>query len=131
VTARTLRSAGGFSAVELMVGITVLGILMLGFMGIFPLAGRSVAKGADLSVAASLAQDRIERLKGLPADAADLVEGDHADPANPVRGRFDLSWTITDDTPLPGMKMVDMTVAYLDGGTNRNVQYSTYFRADP
>jgi hypothetical protein len=113
-----------------MVGITVLGILMLGFMAVFPLAGRSVAKGEDLSVASSLAQDQLERLKGLPADDPDLVQGDHAHVDNPVRGRFELSWTVTDDTPLPGMKMIDMNVAYLDGGTNRNVRYSTYFRAD-
>jgi hypothetical protein len=113
-----------------MVGITILGVMMLGFMAVFPLAGRSVSKGEDLSIAASLAQDRLERLKTLRSDDPDLVQGDHTDAENPVRGRFDLSWTITDDTPLPGMKMVDMTVSYLDGGINRNVQYSTYFRAD-
>ncbi|MGH2571285.1 MAG: type IV pilus modification PilV family protein [bacterium] len=125
----TARSTQGFSAVELMVGITVLGIMMLGFMAVFPLAGRSVSKGEDLSIASGLAQDQLERLKGLPAGEPDLVEGDHDSVDNPIRGRFNLSWTVTDDTPLPGMKMIDMTVSYLDGGQNRNVQYSTYFRA--
>jgi prepilin-type N-terminal cleavage/methylation domain-containing protein len=125
----TARSSQGFSAVELMVGITVLGILMLGFMAVFPLAGRSVSKGEDLSIASGLAQDQLERLKSLPAGEPDLVAGDHDSVDNPIRGRFNLSWTVTDDTPLPGMKMIDMTVSYLDGGRNRNVRYSTYFRA--
>ncbi len=120
------RGDAGFSAVELMIAIVFFGILMLGFLGVFPLGMRSVEKGERMTVATSLAQDEIERLKTLTAADADLVAGNHADAANPLNGVYTRTWTVTDDTPLPDMKRIDMQVSFSDNGIQRNIQMSTY-----
>jgi prepilin-type N-terminal cleavage/methylation domain-containing protein len=121
-----LGSQRGFSLVELMVAITFFGILMLGFLAIFPLGMRSVDKGEKLTVASSLAQDEIERLKVLPRTDPDLAPGTHLDAANPLLGVYARSWTVTDDVPMAGMKAVNLTVSYSDNGIPRNVQILTY-----
>ena len=128
MTAASVRrgSERGFSLVELMVAITFFGILMLGFLAIFPLGMRSVEKGEKLTVASSLAQDEIERLKALPRADPDLAAGTHLDAANPLLGLYARSWTVADDVPMAGMKAVNLMVSYSDNGIPRDVQIITY-----
>lgn len=121
-----VKREGGFSAVELMLAMSLFGILMMGFLAVFPLGMRSVEKGERMTVASSLAQDEIERLKGLPRTDADIVAGNHNDPANPLLATYTRSWVVTDNTPLAGMKRIDMTVSFSDNGIARNIQMSTY-----
>lgn len=123
---RSTRHQGGFSAVELLLTITMLGILMLGFLSVFPLGTRTVRKGEKVSIATSLAQDELERLKTLRASDADLVAGAHTDVANPILGVYTRTWTVTDDVPMNGMKTVNMSVVYTDDGIPRTVQMSTF-----
>ena len=123
---RSRRDSGGFTAVELMVGITMLGILVLGFLTVFPMGMRTIEKGEKMTVASNLAQNELERIKDLSFDDADLVAGNHTDPDNPIRGVYARAWTVTDDTPLVGMKKVDMSVAYSDNGLPRTLVISTY-----
>ena len=116
----------GFSAVELVVAITFLGILMLGFASVFPLGMRTVEKAERMTLASSLAQDAVERFKTLPRADVDLTAGAHADAGNPLLGVYTRAWTITDDVPLAGMKRVDVSVSFSDNGIPRNIQMSTY-----
>lgn len=125
---RSGKSQAGFSAVELIIAITFFGILMVGFLGVFPLGMRTVEKGERMTMASSLAQDEIERLKMLQETDADLVAGAHADAANPLFGVYTRSYTVTNDTPLVGMKRVDMTVSFSDNGIPRNILISTYLK---
>jgi len=105
----------------------MLGILMLGFLSVFPMGLRTVEKGERMSVATSLAQDEIERLKTLPDGDPDLVAGNHADAANPVLGVYTRTWIVTDDNPMVGMKSINMSVAYTDNGMPRTIAMNTYF----
>jgi type II secretory pathway pseudopilin PulG len=115
---RSGKTQAGFSAVELIIAITFFGILMVGFVGVFPLGMRTVEKGERMTLASSLAQDEIERLKTLQ----------DADAANPLFGVYTRSYTVTNDTPLAGMKRVDMTVSFSDNGIPRNIRISTYLK---
>ena len=121
------RLERGFSAVEMMMAIAMLGILMLGFLSVFPMGMRTVAKGERMTVASTLAQDEIERLKNLPDTDPDLVAGNHADPGNPISGVYTRTWTVTDDSPMAGMKSISMDVTYSDNGVPRSVRMTTYF----
>lgn len=123
---RSEKRQAGFSAVELIIAITFFGILMIGFVGVFPLGMRTVEKGERMTMASSLAQDEIERLKTLDDEDADLDAGNHADAANPLFGVYTRAYTITDDTPIAGMKRIDITVSFSDNGIPRNIQISTY-----
>jgi len=123
---RRFHADSGFTVVELIVGITILGILMLGFLGVFPLGMRTVQKSEMLSSATGLAQDELERLKTLPDAHADLSAGNHAHPANPLDGVYTLTWTVADNAPLADMKTIDVAVNYTDQGIPRTVQFRTY-----
>ncbi|NNE44600.1 MAG: prepilin-type N-terminal cleavage/methylation domain-containing protein [Gemmatimonadetes bacterium] len=116
----------GFSLIELMVSITMMGMLMLGFMSVFPLGLRTVMKGERMTVATSIGQDELERLKTLPDTDADLAAGAHVDPANPIQGVFSRVWTVTDDAPMAGLKTVVMTVTYTENGLPRTITLTTY-----
>jgi prepilin-type N-terminal cleavage/methylation domain-containing protein len=120
------NASRGFSLVELMVSITFFGILMLGFLTVFPLGFRTVQKGEKMTVATSLAQDELERLKTLPVNDPDLFPGTHVDAANPLNGVYTRTWTVTSDTPIVGMTTVSMDIAYSDNGIPRNIQVMTY-----
>lgn len=122
-----VRGDEGFSAVELMIAITMLGVLMMGFMSVFPMGLRTVAKGERMTIATSLAQDEVERLKTLPDNDPDLTAGNHTDAANPILGVYTRTWTVTDDTPMVGMKSIAMSVAYVENGIPRTIAMSTYF----
>lgn len=116
----------GFSAVEMIVAVAFFGVLMLGFIGVFPMGLRTVEKSERMTVATALAQDEIERLKTLPAVDPDLAAGAHVDANNPIQGAYTRTWTVTDDNPMAGMKRLDMNVAFSDNGTPRTISMSTY-----
>jgi prepilin-type N-terminal cleavage/methylation domain-containing protein len=120
------RTDEGFSLIELIIAMTFFGMLMLGFLSLFPLGMRSVQKSGKMSIASSLAQDEIERLKALPRTDPDLTAGTHVDAGNPIQGVYSRAWSVTDDVPLAGMKSIDLAVSYTDNGIPRNVQISTY-----
>ena len=123
---RAAWGQAGFSAVETIVAVVLFGILMLGFVGIFPLGLRTVEKGERMTAASSLAQDEIERLKQLRAADPDLIAGAHTDGANPILGAYSRSWVVTDDDPMAGMKRLDMTVTFSERGVVRTINMSTY-----
>jgi type II secretory pathway pseudopilin PulG len=120
------RSEAGLTTIELMIAITMFGILMVGFLGVFPLGLRTVQKGERMTVASGLVQDEIERLKTLRGTDADLAAGNHVDAGNPLRGVYTRNWAITDNTPLAGMKRIDVTVSFSDNGIPRTIRMSTY-----
>jgi len=125
--ARVTRSGeAGFSAVETIVAVVLFGIVMLGFAGIFPLGIRTIEKGERMTIATSLAQDEIERLRELRPVDPDLVAGAHTDADNPLFGAYTRTWVVTDDDPMAGMKRLDMSVTFSEQGIIRNVNMSTY-----
>ena len=104
-------------------GFTLLEILIA--MGIFTAAILGVAISAtsvikanhnsySTTVAINLAQDKLEELKALPGSLAsggpvtDTINGE----------TFSRSWTVTSDSPVTGMKRIDVTVTWTDYGSH-------------
>jgi len=121
-----LRNEEGMTLVELLVVCVILGIAFLGLAGIFPLGMKNLNQSRLRTVATDLAQQKMEELLKLRATDADLSAGTHDDPDNPVRTTFSRSWTVTDDTPMIGMKKVMVRVTYPRGSGLRDVQVETY-----
>jgi prepilin-type N-terminal cleavage/methylation domain-containing protein len=119
-------STRGFSLIELTIAISFFGILMLGFLMTFPLGYRTVQKSEKLTIATSYAQDELERLKTLTFNDPDLAPGTHFDANNPLDGVYDRVWTVTQDTPIPGMTTIEMDITYTDNGIPRNIEVTTY-----
>ena len=59
-------NSGGFSLVEIMVGMVILGIGMCGLAGMGTITLKANAIGMKTTTASTLAQDQMEELKGQP-----------------------------------------------------------------
>ncbi|MFH1311773.1 MAG: prepilin-type N-terminal cleavage/methylation domain-containing protein [Candidatus Eisenbacteria bacterium] len=112
--------------IEIMVVCVIMGITFLGVAGLFPLSTRNLSESRVRTVATDLAQQKMEALLTLKVNDTDLNAGSHTDPDNPVRTSMDRYWTITDNTPLAGMKKIEVRVTYPHGTTTRDVIMVTY-----
>ncbi|MFH1221393.1 MAG: prepilin-type N-terminal cleavage/methylation domain-containing protein [Candidatus Eisenbacteria bacterium] len=122
-----LRNEEGMTLIELLVVCVILGIAFLGLAGIFPLSVKNLNQSRMRTVATDLAQQKMEELVRLKGNDADLTAGaPHDDPDNPVRTTFNRYWTVTDDTPMVGMKKIMVRVTYPRGTDLRDVQIETY-----
>ena len=119
--ARIGTGEAAFSIVEVVIGMS---ILLVGLLAIGAMQMRAVEvnkAGRMLTEATSLGQDRIEAL--LAADY-----GTVAGSGNPVTtpdGRFTISWTVVDDTPVVNSKLITVTVAWSREGTQQQVRLSS------
>lgn len=111
--ARRLRTSNrGFTLVEMMIALVLFGVGMMALAQVLP-RGLSVRdKARRMSVATSMAQEEVERLRNLPFNDADLAGGTHADPNNPVDGAYGRQWVVQDNTPVQDMKRVTVTVTF-------------------
>jgi prepilin-type N-terminal cleavage/methylation domain-containing protein len=130
----------GFSLIELMIAVVVLGVALLALAQMQISALHTNFSARDMTVATTLAQDKIEELQGIVFDDPDLADtnpannaamtdpritsfhpADHEDPNNPISEtggtagvrRYTRLWNIADNTPLQGVKTV---VAYVCWG---------------
>ena len=134
----------GFTLIELMIAMIVLGIGILALieMQVAAMSGNSSAN--QMTIATTLAQDQIERLKGLsffdaaltdtnagnngaltnPTDDESFDLTDASNPINESGGttglrRYRRFWNIADNTPIQGVKTVVVFVYWgtVDGDT--------------
>ena len=134
----------GFTLIELMIAMIVLGIGILALieMQVAAMSGNSSAN--QMTIATTLAQDQIERLKGLsffdaalndtnggnngaltnPTDDESFDLTDASNPLNESGGttglrRYRRFWNIADNTPIQGVKTVVVFVYWgtVDGDT--------------
>lgn len=115
------RSDAGFSLIELMIAITVLGVGILSLAGLYPLATSKVSRGDLESRATFLGQAKVEELKRIPWD--ELVTTADRDTVETV---FVRDWDVEEDQPVVGMKRVNVTVAWNDNRGPRNVVLSSF-----
>jgi Tfp pilus assembly protein PilV len=95
-----------------MVALLVFGIGVLALAQGLPRGLETRDRGRRMSVASSLAQEQIERLRGRPYTHADLAAGAHADPGNPLQGAYRRRWVVQDGVPMSGMKRIVVTVRF-------------------
>jgi len=115
------KGSRGFSLVETMIAITVIGIGVLSLASLFPLSMRKVTRGDLESRATFHAQARLEEMKRTPWTA--LVNAAGADTVETV---FFRSWTVQEDAPVNGMKTVSVAVNWTDGQGPRSVSVSSF-----
>jgi len=129
----------GFSLIELMIAVVVLGVALLALAQMQISALHANFSARDMTVATTLAQDKIEELQGIVFDDPDLADtnpannaamtdpritsfhpADHEDPNNPISEtggtagvrRYTRLWNIADNTPLQAVKTVVLYVCW-------------------
>lgn len=115
----------GFTMIEALVALVVVGVGMLTLLQLAPRATHSGTRGRQISQAMSLAQDKIEELKAIPIESADLAAGTHIDGED--LGGFTRRWIVTGDTPISGMRKVEVRVSYETLSADSVAVLTTYF----
>jgi type IV pilus assembly protein PilV len=119
---RPRRREAGFSLVELMIAMTILGVGILSLAGLFPLAMQKVNRGDLESRATFHAQAKIEELKRISWNNLTAAQNGN----DTVETMFQRSWTVQEDVPVLGMKQVDVLVTWSDNRGPRNVTLSSF-----
>jgi len=115
----------GFTMIEALVALVVVGVGMLTLLQLAPRANHSGIHGRQISQAMSLAQDKIEELKAMPVESADLSAGTHIDGED--LGAFTRRWIVTGDTPISGMLKIEVRVSYETLSADSVAVLTTYF----
>lgn len=120
---RQHHGRAGFTAVEALVALSLFGVGMLALLQLTPRASHAGLQGRRISQATNLAQAKVEELRALPLNHADLAAGDHADaPTGYTR-----SWTVEENTPIEGMRRVSMRVSFETTSGDSVATLTTYF----
>lgn len=117
---RRMKRSEGFSVVEILVAVVVFAIGVMGLAGLIPLATRNLNRSAGTTSAHTLAQGKLEELENANGTGA-LVAGTGADT---LQSRFARRWTVTENSPLPGMTSIRVEVNWQDNGPQR-IELST------
>jgi type IV pilus modification protein PilV len=98
----------GFTLVELLVAIVLLSVGALALASLSAVVMRNVNGAAQQTIAATIAQARLERLRGLPCTQLESGEAD-------TRGMYE-SWKVMTGTR---SITVSLSVGYSDGRRDR------------
>lgn len=120
------RNEKGASVVEIMVALVIFGIGLVAAVRMLPESNAKSTRSRNKTVAVNLAQEKMEELLSRSYKHADLNPGNHADPDNPVDGHYLREWTITDNTPVQGMKMISVSVSFPTSSADSVATLRTY-----
>jgi Tfp pilus assembly protein PilV len=120
------RNEKGASVVEIMVALLIFGIGLVAVIRVLPESSAKTTRSRNKTIAVNLAQEKIEELMARNYDHADLSPGSHDDPNNPVDDHYMRAWTITDNTPVQGMKMISVTVSFPTSSADSVATLRTY-----
>jgi len=112
----------GFTLIEVLVAIVILsiGIIALTSMQTAGIKGNATAN--ILTVGGNWGATKIEQIFAMDYDE---LENGSSTSAN---GNYQITWTVTEDYPMPDTKSVDISVSGKDGNENRSVDI-TYIKA--
>jgi type IV pilus assembly protein PilV len=111
----TVTNEKGFTIIEVMIviGIFAIGILAVASMQVSAFQGNRSATLRTMAI--TLASEHMENL-------ASQNYGTIAGSNNPTTvANFDISWVVTNNTPLSATKTLEVTVTWNDRGETRNV----------
>ena len=130
-SARQLGQSGS-SLIESVIAVAVFLSVTLGFAGSTLHASRKAHVSRAVAEGTTLAFDKLEELRTRVLTHADLTSGAHTDTLNPLQptgvrgGIYTRTWTVTADSPIDGMKRIEMRVAWPERGGAQTLTLVTY-----
>jgi type IV pilus assembly protein PilV len=115
------RPGAGFTLVEVIVAIVLLGVGLMGLAALSTTVTRANVQSSSLTTATALAQERAERLRTEDYDA--LASGNDSRVVDNVT--YTRSWVVTADDPEPGLKTVAIAVSWTTRGTTHTTRLTT------
>ena len=123
---KLIRSKQGMSLIEIMVALLLFGIGISLAMRTLPESSKATNRSRNITIATAFAQAKIEDLMLLEYNDADLNTGAHSDPANPLESHYQRSWEVIVDSPVKGMKQVDVSVTFPTTSSDSSAVLTTY-----
>lgn len=121
-----LKSEKGIGLIEILIALVLFGAGLSLALRTLPDSNVTMTRGRNITKATNLAQEKIEDLMAAPFSDADLTAGTHNDVENPIDRHFTRSWVVADDTPVQGMKTVDVTVSFETASNDSTVTVTTF-----
>jgi type IV pilus assembly protein PilV len=116
------RHREGFSLVEIMISMAILGIGLLAAAQVIPMTLMATNQARLRTGAVEAAQQQIDELRSLELDAGSLTPGTYT----ASTGIYNLSWTVADSVPVPRSKSIVMTAAWNSPRGMQDVTLTTY-----
>jgi len=121
-----LKKESGMGLIEILIALVLFGMGISLAMRTLPESNVAMTRGRNITTATNLAQEKMEQLMAVPFSDGDLAAGAHADPVNPIERHFTRDWTVTDDTPIQGMKTVAVSVSFETASSDSTVTLTTF-----
>lgn len=118
------RRDRGFSLVEMMLAMTVLGIGLLSIAQIIPLALAGSTHARLRTQAVQAGQQRLDDLMAVPYDS--LLAGNFSETVD----NYSVAWTVSDDVPVPGSKRIDLVASWVTLKGTQTVELATIRSGD-
>lgn len=118
------KTEQGFTIIELLVTIAVVGILVPTLAGFVNTLNRFNDRARDLTLINALAENKVESLRsigysGIASGTTSFV----SELPTTIGSPRSASYTVT--TPNTGIKQIDLTISFNDHGTTQTVYYRT------
>lgn len=115
----------GFTIIELLVTIAVVGIMVPTLAGFVNTLNRFNDRARDFTLVNSLAENKVESLRsigfsGIPSGTTSFTSELPVTIGSPKSANY----TVT--TPNTGIKQIDITITFNDHGATQTVNYRTY-----
>ena len=117
------RSEGGFSILENMISMAIFSVGILSISMLFTQTMTFTHNSEKMSVATNLAKGKLEELRNTPY--ANIVPGTASETVDNVE--YDLEWTVTNDSPLTGVRKVVMEISWTDLRKSHTIEIVTLF----
>lgn len=105
---KRLRRSYGFTLIEILVALVILGVSLLALAGLMVTTTRNNASAGQVTEAATLAQDKLEELRAIPWDRVVSGQDQRAGSTGITYGR---NWNVVTNG---NIKTITITVSWSD-----------------
>lgn len=117
---RGFKGEDGFTLLEVIMAISILTVGLLAVASMQVSAMRGNAFSMSVTESTDRVQDVVEKLLALNINSTLLNEDDHDESELDLDASdYQVKWTVQDNTPLPNVKKITVTVEWQDRGVNK------------
>ena len=107
---RKSKKDEGFTLIEVLIAISIFAIGLLAVATMQLSAIRVNSTAGQITTRITWAQDKLEELMALPYTDSQLQAAGSPFQETTPDGYYTISWTVTDNNPIPGTKLITVTV---------------------
>lgn len=123
VPGRTGLRQDGFTLIEMMVAIILIGVGLMGLAALSSTVTRANVQSSALTSASALAQEKIEGFRSMPY--AEIGAGASTDVRTLDGIGYSRTWSVQTDQPAADLKTISVTVSWTSRGKTHTTTLST------